>query len=83
MSKLINARVHVMLKDSILDAQGRAVLRSLGTLGFNNVKNVRIGKVIDLELEDSDAKSAIKQVTEMCDKLLANAIIEQYKVEIS
>jgi phosphoribosylformylglycinamidine synthase len=83
MSKLLNARVHVMLKDGILDAQGKAILYALSAMGFDGIKKVRQGKVIDLELEANDAADARERVTDMCDKLLANVIIEKYIVEIT
>ncbi|MBN2905988.1 MAG: phosphoribosylformylglycinamidine synthase subunit PurS [Rhodobacteraceae bacterium] len=78
----MKARVHVMLKDGVLDPQGAAVAHALGALGFAGVDNVRQGKVIDLELEDTDAASAEARVREMCDKLLANTVIERYDIEI-
>ncbi|MEB8386376.1 phosphoribosylformylglycinamidine synthase subunit PurS [Rhodobacteraceae bacterium KMM 6894] len=76
----MKARVHIMLKTGVLDPQGEAVRHALGTLGFGGVKGVRQGKVIELDLAD-DATEA--QVTEMCEKLLANTVIESYTVEMS
>ena len=78
----MKARVHVMLKDGVLDPQGEAVRHALGALGFDGVEGVRQGKVIELELADIDAETARTQVGEMCEKLLANTVIESYQVEI-
>ena len=76
----MKARVHVMLKEGVLDPQGEAVRHALGTLGFAGVNGVRQGKVIDLDLDDGISEAT---VTEMCEKLLANTVIESYRVEIS
>ncbi|WP_212525734.1 phosphoribosylformylglycinamidine synthase subunit PurS [Actibacterium sp. MT2.3-13A] len=78
----MKARVHVMLKDGVLDPQGEAVRHALGTLGFEGVEGVRQGKVIELDLAESDAGKAKEAVTEMCEKLLANTVIESYSVEL-
>ncbi|WP_120501516.1 phosphoribosylformylglycinamidine synthase subunit PurS [Roseovarius sp. EL26] len=78
----MKARVHVMLKEGVLDPQGEAVRHALGALGFDGVEGVRQGKVIELELADIDAETARAQVGEMCEKLLANTVIESYQVEI-
>lgn len=78
----MKARVHVMLKNGVLDPQGEAVRHALGTLGFDGVKGVRQGKVIELELDETDAETARAQVTRMCETLLANTVIESYNVEI-
>ena len=78
----MKARVHVMLKSGVLDPQGEAVRHALGTLGFDGVDSVRQGKVIDLELAETDAAKAREMVGEMCEKLLANTVIESYDVEI-
>ncbi len=79
----MKARVHVMLKDGVLDPQGEAVRHALGTLGFAGVEGVRQGKVIDLDLSAKDAKSAEAEVRAMCEKLLANTVIEKYTIEIA
>ena len=76
------ARVHVTLKPGVLDPQGAAVRHSLGALGFDGVEKVRQGKVIELKLSETDAAKAEAQVNEMCEKLLANTVIENYTVEI-
>ncbi|GAA0293180.1 phosphoribosylformylglycinamidine synthase subunit PurS [Rhodovulum strictum] len=78
----MKARVHVMLKDGVLDPQGQAVAHALGTLGFQGVGEVRQGKVIDLELAETDRTRAEAQVREMCEKLLANTVIERFDIEI-
>ena len=77
----MKARVHVMLKDGVLDPQGEAVRHALGTLGFGGVKGVRQGKVIELELAATDKTAAEVEVKAMCEKLLANTVIENYRIE--
>ena len=77
----MKARVVVTLKKSVLDPQGLAVGRALGTLGFSEVKDVRLGKIIELEIDSTDAAEAKKRVEQMCEKLLANTVIEEYRVE--
>ncbi len=79
----MKARVHVMLKDGVLDPQGEAVRHALGTLGFQGVQGVRQGKVIELDLAATDPKAAEDEVRAMCEKLLANTVIEKYSVEIA
>ncbi|NQV45259.1 MAG: phosphoribosylformylglycinamidine synthase subunit PurS [Rhodospirillales bacterium] len=78
----MKARVHVMLKNGVLDPQGKAVQHALGSLGFNGVNDVRQGKVIELELDESDAETARTAVEQMCKGLLANTVIENYAIEI-
>ena len=78
----MKARVHVMLKDVVLDPQGEAVRHALGGLGFDGVDKVRQGKVIELDLVETDAGKAEETVTAMCEKLLANTVIESYSVEM-
>ena len=79
----MKARVHVMLKNGVLDPQGEAVRHALGSLGFDGVEGVRQGKVIELDLAETDKAKAEASVTEMCEKLLANTVIESYSVEIA
>ncbi|MDR9485423.1 MULTISPECIES: phosphoribosylformylglycinamidine synthase subunit PurS [Sediminimonas] len=79
----MKARVHVMLKSGVLDPQGEAVRHALGSLGFDGVEGVRQGKVIELDLAESDATRAEAQVREMCEKLLANTVIESYTIELT
>ena len=76
------ARVHVMLKDGVLDPQGEAVRHALGTLGFGGVSGVRQGKVIELDLAGTDRAAAEADVRAMCEKLLANTVIEKFSIEI-
>lgn len=76
----MKARVHVMLKNGVLDPQGEAVRHALGALGFDGVRGVRQGKVIELDLDDSATEA---DVTAMCEKLLANTVIESYSVEMA
>jgi len=78
----MKARVHVMLKDGVLDPQGEAVRHALGHLGFTGVEAVRQGKVIELDLAAADKTAAEAEVKAMCEKLLANTVIEKYTVEI-
>ena len=78
----MKARIHIMLKNGILDPQGDAVRHALGTLGFNEVESVRQGKVIELELKVTDPDAAAAKVRDMCEKLLANTVIETYQVEL-
>ena len=77
----MKARVVVTLKKSVLDPQGQAVTRALGSLGFAEVKDVRLGKIIELDLDTRDPAEAQKRVRDMCEKLLANTVIEEYRVE--
>ena len=79
---MIKARVTVTLKNGVLDPQGKAIEGALGSLGFEGVDQVRQGKVFDLELDSADAKNAESQIAEMCEKLLANTVIEDYAVEL-
>ncbi|MEM6586894.1 MAG: phosphoribosylformylglycinamidine synthase subunit PurS [Pseudomonadota bacterium] len=79
----MKARVHVMLKNGVLDPQGEAVRHALGSLGFNGVEGVRQGKVIELDLMETDKAKAETAVKDMCEKLLANTVIESYSVEIA
>ena len=78
----MKARVHVMLKDGVLDPQGEAVRHALGTLGFAGVTGVRQGKVIELDFAGSDRAAAEAEVRAMCEKLLANTVIEKFSIEI-
>ena len=78
----MKARVQVMLKAGVLDPQGEAVRHALGTLGFVGVNGVRQGKVIELDLAETDPARAKEAVTAMCEKLLANTVIESYRIEV-
>ena len=78
----MKARVFITLKNGVLDPQGKAVGHALNGLGFGSVGEVRQGKVIDLELSGSDAEKAKTDLAAMCEKLLANTVIEKYEIEI-
>ena len=78
----MKVRVNVTLKPGVLDPQGAAVRHSLGALGFDGVNKVRQGKVIELDLNENEPMKAKSQVEQMCDKLLANTVIENYSVEV-
>ncbi len=79
----MKARVHVTLKRGVLDPQGDAVRHALGGLGFEGVRDVRMGKVIELELDETDAEAARARVARMCETLLANTVIENYAIELA
>ncbi|KIP98893.1 phosphoribosylformylglycinamidine synthase [Agrobacterium tumefaciens] len=79
---MINARVTITLKNGVLDPQGKAIEGALGSLGFEGVGQVRQGKVFDLELATSDKAKAEADLKAMCEKLLANTVIENYSIAI-
>ena len=74
-------RVQVMLKDGVLDPQGEAVRHALGSLGFDGVDRVRQGKIIELDIDETDPAVAEAEARKMCETLLANTVIERYEVE--
>ena len=76
----MKARVHVRLKDGVLDPQGAAIGRALAQLGFAGIGSVRQGKLIELELDQSDRAAAEDEIRAMCEQLLANPVIETYSV---
>ena len=78
----MKARVFVTLKNGVLDPQGKAIGHALNGLGFREVGEVRQGKLIDVELHDTDAEKARARLREMCEKLLANTVIEKYEIEL-
>ena len=78
----MKAIINVYLKEGVLDPQGKATHQALGALGFGNVKDVRIGKQIVLELDESNKAKAKEELTQMCETLLANTVIEDYTIEI-
>ena len=78
----MKARVHVTLKTGVLDPQGKAIEGALAALGFGGVDEVRQGKYIEVDLTETDKAKAMSQVEEMCKKLLANTVIENYAIEI-
>jgi phosphoribosylformylglycinamidine synthase PurS subunit len=81
-SSSLKARVFITLKNGVLDPQGKAIGHSLNGLGFGSVGEVRQGKVIDLELSGNDAEKAQSELKAMCEKLLANTVIEKYEIEL-
>ncbi len=78
----MKAKIHVTLKSGILDPQGRAIQQSLTTLGFSTVNDVRVGKFLEIDIADSDKFHAESQLQAMCEKLLANTVIEDYWYEL-
>ena len=78
----MKAKVHVTLKSGVLDPQGKAVGNALAGLGFKGVTDVRQGKYIEIELAEKDPKKAKARVEDMCRKLLANAVIEDFRVDV-
>jgi phosphoribosylformylglycinamidine synthase len=83
MSRVIKARITVTLKNGVLDPQGKAIEHALSGMGFDGVGQVRQGKVFDVELAESDKAKAEADLKAMCDKLLANTVIENYSVAIT
>jgi phosphoribosylformylglycinamidine synthase len=79
---VIKARVTVTLKNGVLDPQGKAIEGALGSLGFEGVGQVRQGKVFDLEIDSADGAKAEADIKAMCEKLLANTVIENYSIAI-
>ena len=79
----MKATIYISLKNGVLDPQGKAIENALGQLGFDSVENVRQGKMIELELADTDANQARGRLREMCEKLLANTVIENYDIRLS
>lgn len=78
----MKVQVNVMLKNGVLDPQGEAVNHALSALGYDSVKSVRQGKLIELDLDESDIVIAEKKVRDMCKKLLINTVIESYSIEV-
>ena len=78
----MRAKIFVSLKNGVLDPQGKAIERSLHTLGYNEVQDVRMGKYLELEVDAPSRDQAELRIREMCDKLLANTVIEDYRFEI-
>ncbi|MEC8099070.1 MAG: phosphoribosylformylglycinamidine synthase subunit PurS [Pseudomonadota bacterium] len=79
----MKATIYISLKNGVLDPQGKAIENALGQLGFDGVENVRQGKMIELELADSDANQAHDRLQQMCEKLLANTVIENYDIRLN
>jgi phosphoribosylformylglycinamidine synthase len=78
----MRARVHVTLKTGVLDPQGKAIGNALKSLGFSGVGEVRQGKFIELEIDETDATKARAKIGDMCEKLLANTVIEDYTIDL-
>ena len=76
------ARVHVTLKQGVLDPQGKAIGHALESLGFEGVGEVRQGKFIELELQETNPEKARAQIEQMCQRLLANTVIENYRIDL-
>ena len=79
----MKATIYISLKNGVLDPQGKAIENALGQLGFDGVENVRQGKMIELELAHTDASQARDRLQEMCEKLLANTVIENYDIRLN
>ena len=79
----MKARVHITLKDGVLDPQGKAIAQALDRLGFTGVGDVRQGKYLEIELDETDHERARETASEMCNRLLANTVIETYAIEIA
>ena len=80
---MFKATVYVTLRESVLDPQGNAVQESLHSLGYDEVGNVRIGKYMELEINGDDQKAVEERVRDMCEKLLANTVIEDYRFDLN
>lgn len=78
----MKARVHITLKNGVLDPQGKAIQHALGGLGFSGINDVRQGKYIELDLGETDENAARAAVEAMCEKLLANTVIENYEIDL-
>lgn len=78
----MKARVHITLKQGVLDPQGKAIQHALAALGFAGIDSVRQGKIIELDLTETDPDQARKNLRDMCEKLLANTVIENYTIEL-
>jgi len=79
----VKGRVRVTLKDGVLDPQGKAIAQALARLGFDDVEGVRQGKLIEIEIAERDAAKARAELEAMCEKLLANPVIEDYAIELA
>jgi phosphoribosylformylglycinamidine synthase subunit PurS len=79
----MKAKITITLKKGVLDPQGKAIEGALGTLGFSGVENVRQGKYIELELAQTDESKARAEIRSMCEKLLANTVIENFSIELA
>lgn len=78
----MKARITVTLKNGVLDPQGKAIASALGNLDFDDVQSVRQGKIFDITLDNSDTEAARKELQAMCEKLLANTVVENYHIDL-
>ena len=78
----MKVKVHITLKNGVLDPQGKAVQHALGTLGFGGVSDVRIGKYVELDLAETDPAKAREAVEQICKTLLANTVIENFSIDL-
>ncbi|WP_026297432.1 phosphoribosylformylglycinamidine synthase subunit PurS [Paenibacillus daejeonensis] len=79
---MMKARVYVTIKENVLDPQGTAVQGALHSIGFNEVDKVRIGKYLELDVDTNDRAEAEERIRQMCEKLLANTVVEDYRFEL-
>ncbi len=79
----MKAKVYITLKNGVLDTQGKAVTGALESLQFKGIKDLRVGKYMEVEVDSTNADEVKKTVEDMCEKLLANVIMEDYRVEVS
>ena len=78
----MNAKIYITLKKGILDPQGKAIRQSLLSIGHNEIKEVRVGKIIEIKMNGTSKEDGENKLKEMCEKLLANTVIEDYRFEI-
>ena len=78
----MKARIKIMLKSGVLDPQGAAIKQALNNIGFESVTGVRQGKVIELEVDGSNKNEVISEIEKMCNKMLANTVIENFEIEV-
>lgn len=78
----MNARIFITLKKGVLDPQGKAVMDALGTMGYKEIKDLRIGKYMEMDIDFASKKDAEEKIKDMCEKLLANTVIEDYRFEV-
>ena len=78
----MKVKIHITLKKGVLDPQGKAIENALKTLGFDCIENLRQGKLIEIEVAQKEPGEAKKKAKEMCEKLLANTVIEDYQIEV-
>jgi phosphoribosylformylglycinamidine synthase len=79
---MVSAKVTVVFKEGVLDPQGKTIFNALQDLGYNSVKSVSTGKVFNLNLDKDDRQDAERELNEICQKLLANPVIEDYRIEV-